>query len=374
MLRFQNGQFKIMQIADTQEIPQVSPDTMLLLEKAIDWEKPDLVIFTGDQLKGYSRHYKNHPEQAAATIYQLLKPITKRNIPFMVTYGNHDSQCGLSNQEQYALYAQYPSFLPGRLRNRQDVGTADISIFSSDGKKPIFQIYLIDSHGKAADGKGYAPVDREQIKWYRQRREELKKETGNYLPSLVFQHIPVQEFYEVLRQVPRGTKGAVEAYGIRENQFFVLPEREKAHGYFMLESPASPEENTGEFQALREKGEVLGIYVGHDHNNSFVIPYGGIDLGYTQGAGFNVYGPGEKRGVRVFRLSESQPWSYETETLTYGQLCTNKISTPVREFVYRHAPTSPRAVKPILVKAGKTAAAAGAAYILYKLVKNREKK
>lgn len=38
-----DGLFKIMQITDMQEIPKVSPDTMALLDAAIEDEKPDLV-------------------------------------------------------------------------------------------------------------------------------------------------------------------------------------------------------------------------------------------------------------------------------------------------------------------------------------------
>ena len=53
-----NKKFKIMQITDMQEIPAVSPDTMALLEAAVEAEKPDLVIYTGDQIKGYGVTYK----------------------------------------------------------------------------------------------------------------------------------------------------------------------------------------------------------------------------------------------------------------------------------------------------------------------------
>ena len=54
MMKFNSEhKFKIMQIADTQETPDVSPDTLSLINSALDREKPDLVIFTGDQIKGY---------------------------------------------------------------------------------------------------------------------------------------------------------------------------------------------------------------------------------------------------------------------------------------------------------------------------------
>lgn len=367
MLRFNSDhKFKIMQIADTQEIPAVSPDTLSLINNALDREKPDLVIFTGDQIKGYSKKFKKDPAIIEDTIDTLVEPIAKRNIPFMVTYGNHDAQCGVDNRGQYKFYAKYDNFISGDLRNADDVGTADIQIYSSTEDKPVFELYIIDSHGKAKDGAGYAPVDKEQIKWYVSRREQLKAENGDYLPSLVFQHIPVPEFFDVIKKVPKGTKGAVPAYGAHENEYFVLNDETIAEGGFMLESPASPDVNTGEFEAMSEKGDVLGIYVGHDHNNSFVVKYKGVDLGYTQGAGFNVYGPGENRGVRIFELDETASREYKTYTATFKELCGTKIKTPVKEFIYKHAPTSPRAVKPILIKVGIGIAAIAAVYAAYK--------
>lgn len=367
MLRFNSDhKFKIMQIADTQEIPAVSPDTLSLINNALDREKPDLVIFTGDQIKGYSKKFKKDPAIIESTIDILVEPIAKRNIPFMVTYGNHDAQCGIDNRGQYKFYAKYDNFISGDLRNSDDVGTADIQIYSSTEDKPVFELYIIDSHGKAKDGAGYAPVYKKQIEWYVSRREQLKAENGGYLPSLVFQHIPVPEFFDVIKKVPKGTKGAVPAYGAHENEYFVLNDETIAEGGFMLESPASPDVNTGEFEAMSEKGDVLGIYVGHDHNNSFVVKYKGVDLGYTQGAGFNVYGPGENRGVRIFELDETAPREYKTHTATFKELCGTKIKTPVKEFIYKHAPTSPRAVKPILIKVGIGIAAIAAVYAAYK--------
>lgn len=367
MLRFNSDhKFKIMQIADTQEIPAVSPDTLSLINNALDREKPDLVIFTGDQIKGYSKKFKKDPAIIESTIDILVEPIAKRNIPFMVTYGNHDAQCGVDNRGQYKFYAKYDNFISGDLRNADDVGTADIQIYSSTEDKPVFELYIIDSHGKAKDGAGYAPVDKKQIEWYVSRREQLKAENGDYLPSLVFQHIPVPEFFDVIKKVPKGNKGAVPAYGAHENEYFVLNDETIAEGGFMLESPASPDVNTGEFEAMSEKGDVLGIYVGHDHNNSFVVKYKGVDLGYTQGAGFNVYGPGENRGVRIFELDETAPREYKTHTATFKELCGTKIKTPVKEFIYKHAPTSPRAVKPILIKVGIGIAAIAAVYAAYK--------
>ena len=93
-----DGKFKIMQITDIQEIYNVSNDTLKLLEAAVEKEKPDLVVYTGDQIKGYGVTYKGMGSElvnnVAKTIDKLIKPVTKRNIPFAVTFGNHDRQVG----------------------------------------------------------------------------------------------------------------------------------------------------------------------------------------------------------------------------------------------------------------------------------------
>lgn len=57
-MKYNNGKFKIMQITDIQEIPKVSSDTMKLLNKANFAEGPDLLVLTGDKLKGYSSAFE----------------------------------------------------------------------------------------------------------------------------------------------------------------------------------------------------------------------------------------------------------------------------------------------------------------------------
>ena len=370
-LQFRNGRFKIMQIADTQEIEIVNPDTIKLITLALEKEKPDLVVFTGDQIKGYSPTFKGDTyRKINRTIADILRPLEDRNIPFCITFGNHDNNCGIANAEQIPIYSAHKGFVTGESRSEEDRGTYSLQIKDSAGKKNIFNLYIIDSNQKEPDGT-YSPVREEQIEWYRNERERIFNENGSYLPSLVFQHIPIPEYFDVLKRVKKGTKGAVEAFGSHANQFFVLPDEALKEGQFMYESPASPEINTGEFEAFKEKGEVLGIFVGHDHNNSSRLNLDGIDLVYTQGSGFNVYGPGKKRGVRIIKLDEKNIQSYDTYTVTMDELCDYKPAKPVWEFLLSHAPSSAyvvkRAAKRVLITAGAVSAAA----IAIKMIKKK---
>ena len=73
-------------------------------------------------------------------------------------------------------------------------------------------------------------------------------------------------------------------------------------------------------------------------------------LCYTQGFGFNVYGPGRNRGVRIFDFDESNPRDFTTTTLTVEDLDEFKITKKLKHGFYTYAPTSVDAVKLIAKK------------------------
>ncbi len=340
MLHFNDGKFKIMQIADIQENFPVNPDTVKLISLALDREKPDLVVLTGDQIQGYSSCYKKDGERKVQdVINSFITPMEERRIPFCLTFGNHDDDGGINKNIQMRFYSAYSCSRYGTPRCESDPGTYSLQIYDSKKEKEIFNLYLIDANKKDPDGS-YSPVKKEQIEWFRSERERLKDKVGKYLPSFVFQHIPVPEFYDALINCPKKEKGSVEAFKSRKNTFWKLDDKTKAEGGFMGESPAVPEVNTGEYDALKEKGDVIGLFAGHDHNNSFIVNKDGIDLGYCQGAGFNTYGPGNKRGVRIYTLDEKNIRNYESYTVTMDDLCSHKPSKPVKEFIFSHMPSS----------------------------------
>lgn len=359
-LNFRNGNFRIMQIADTQEIPSVSPDTIRLVEAALDKEKPDLVVFTGDQIKGYSTFFMGEKgkKNIISTLKTLTKPLEERNIPFTMTFGNHDGEAALKNNEQFEIYKESPMFVYADSVSDNDKATFCLNISDK------FLVYLFDTHSRA-EGGGYSGINQEQIDWYRSVRDSFDPT----LPSLAFQHIPTPEFFDVIKQVKRFTKGCVRAYGDHKNEFYALDPDNSRAGDFMGESPAAPYKNSGEIDAFLEKKEMLGVYVGHDHNNSFVANYKGIDLGYTQGAGFNVYGPGYKRGVRILDINENG--TYETRTSTFGELCGKEIKNKPKFMIYSYAPTNVSQVTTALKEA---AIVAGAVFGTVKLIKAIRKK
>jgi hypothetical protein len=198
-------------------------------------------------------------------------------------------------------------------------GCANHNIVIAGGNgAPALNIYMLDSHGNA--GMGYQPLEPDQIAWYRDTREALREQAGDYVPSLLFQHIPVEATYRLLTAHDRWKKGAVKGFSGFKDKYYSLDKAKVRPGGRHLEALCVPASDAGLFDAAREKGEMLAMFFGHDHKNSFAGQVDGIELGYCPGCGFAAYGDGVNRGVRVFEFDEANLRDYATRVVTYGEL------------------------------------------------------
>lgn len=369
-----------MQVSDIQDTQFTSKNTIEFIAAALDEAKPDLVVLTGDQVKGYGTFLAlgNREKNTEKTIRNFMKPIAERNVPFTFVFGNHDAQAFASSKEkQLEIYKSYPNCL-AEAGEKELAGLCNhnLEIKDSKGKKTLFNIYLIDSLSSTPSGKCDF-VTEGQIDWYRRTRDRLKRENGDYVKSLVFQHIPVPEIWYLIKQVPKAHKPHATGYGDYEGKYYDIDRNYLFEGNndFLLETPGTPYKNSGEFDALREKGDVLGAFFGHDHNNSFVGEFMGLKLGYAQGAGFNVYGPYMERGVRIIDLDKNNLNEFSTYTLMYKDLFEYKdIHQKARYLFYSWSPPSPQIAVPILKKTAKALAVAGAATATGLLIKKTIKK
>lgn len=299
-LRFRkDGTFRILHITDLQESIYPRKDTIRLLCALLNNTRPDLVIMTGDQLKGYSPWFRLAGKSGVQnTIKMLTDPMERRRIPYAVTFGNHDIQCGISNEEQAELYRQQPyGVCP---EEGAAAGTFDLTVHRHDGPEAL-RLYLIDSGNITAHGQ-YAPPSDEVLDWLRGRL------AGEKLPSMLFQHIP-------------------------------LPEYRKCRHVIANEPVCVPERNAGEFDILRANGRVMAVFCGHDHKNDFVGRVDGIDLGYTPSCGFACYGPGVNRGGRLLTFHENNPGAYETELFRYCDIVAEHTENRLKEYWDTHIPT-----------------------------------
>lgn len=376
-LKFNNGKFRIMQIADVQDTQRTSDATVRFIREALKKAQPDLVVFTGDQVKGYGFNLMGGDNKKKVTecINKLLAPLDETGIPFTFVFGNHDDQAfSISKQEQFEIYSSHKNCVAFNADDEIDgYCNHNLEIKGEDGKTKL-NVYLVDSLTATLDGT-CDHVHENQLEWYRNKRESLKDDNGNYIPSVVFQHIPVNEIYELLMEVPKGTPNSAQGFREWEGKYFAMnPERVQIDNRsFIGETPSVPAENGGEFDAMNEKGDVFLMLFGHDHNNSFIGEYKGMKMGYTQGSGFNVYGPGKKRGVRLIDFDENNPRDFMSTTLTVDDLISFDVGNKVKNVFYTYAPTSVDAVKDIAKKKVlPVAAAATAVYCVYKFITKKK--
>lgn len=332
-LKFNNGKFRILMIADTQEGNKVNSDTIKLIEASLERSRPDMVVYSGDQIWG-KHSFKGDADKVKEVLSILVEPVVKRKIPFAICFGNHDRQVGLTNEEQFEIYKTFEGFVGESDDGVDGVGNHCFEI--KDGDEVKFLLYTIDSHSNLK--VGYDCVHENQIDWYRAIRDSYEQKLGKVVPSVVIQHIPVCEVFDLLKKVNFTKRGSVRGFRTHEGEYFVLKKDRVNKEAFMKESPADPQVNSGEFDAMCEKGDVKGIYFGHDHNNSFNGEINGVDVGYTQGAGFNVYGPGMDRGTRVIDLFTDG--HIETYDMRYKDIVGRKVDNPLKYIIMQLCPTN----------------------------------
>ncbi len=331
-IKFNNGHLKVLQISDLQDNRFTCVDTLRFMEAAVKKIKPDLIVFTGDQLDvvdlwGKGERCRKNVEKAINRLFSVFESF---DIPFVLTFGNHDRETGLPNEEQAKIYAKMKNCICFDDVNdgRPDAGTFNVPIMSSDGSRTAMNIYVFDT-GSKTNGV-YGGVRKEQLEWLDKTSREVNAD------SIVFQHIPVDEIYELLEKVPKGTEGAEPAYGNRKGEYYRRRDGIKFMGEYG-ETPAALPRECGEFEQLKKQGDVFAVYCGHDHYDSFIGMVDGIDLGYCPGAGYNTYGI-YQREVRVFEFNENDVKNYKTYTVSYGDVCNKPLAEPVKTYIFSIAP------------------------------------
>lgn len=325
------GKLRIMQVSDTQDMKYVRKAMVKMLDSAYDLLKPDLVLFTGDNILG------NHLLDArigdkqiaggkAATldimkdsIRHIAAPLQKRGIPFAMIYGNHDDRNIVSKQEQADIFRSYSMCLPMNTSEKGiDCDTYNITVLPSDGgDKPLFNLWMLDSAWyDAKEDKCYEMIKPETVEWYKRTSDKLKEQNGGEpLDSLMFAHIPLPQIMNLVEECSPEDVGAVNTQ--RMGWCRLKPDITRG---VMGEIPSILEDDSGLFDAVLEQGDVKGIVSGHDHTNCFEGKYMGIDFIQTSCASFRCYGD-ENRGVRVFDFDERSPSDYLTYFFNYADLC-----------------------------------------------------
>ncbi len=318
-LRFgDDGKFKIVVFADCQDDDTPYQKMIDFMDFALTVEQPDLVVFTGDNV------HVNTIAKFRTGLSKILEPINEHQVPFAYTFGNHDADKYSDYDAAKAqMHAVYRELSPYCLTYDADpdiygFGNCNLPIYSSAGGDIAFNLWIIDSNMYASEG-GYDNVHQDQQDWIVATDNALTASVGHKVNSLVFQHIVVPEVYNCL---VKGSSGTTKTYN---GVTYTLRLNENAEGY-LGEFPCPPNTNSGEFTTLKNMGNVLGIVTGHDHANSFVGHWQGVDFIQMPGMTFESYGDDACRGYGVIELDESDTTAYASYTVRYTEQFTRLIA------------------------------------------------
>lgn len=279
-LKFHDGHFKILQITDLHLIEGETyvlnnDSTYALISNMIDLEKPDIVMLTGDCVVSWGA--RNGWEK-------LTKIFIDKKVPFAVAFGNHDEETDMNNAQILDYLKSNPYNMGYDEEKLSGSGNCSLPVLSSDGKTIKWVLYVFDSHNNTKDRSlgYYSWIKHDQIDWYRRTSDAYAQKNNKIIPSLVFFHIPLFEF-----------ESAKWACGKVGND---------------KEGVCAPNVNSGLFESFIDKKDVIGVFVGHDHNDDYLIDVNGkIALAYGRKTGYNsAYDEVLERGCRVINLTENE--------------------------------------------------------------------
>jgi len=273
-----NGQFKIIQFTDVHYQP-ANPESAVaieLIKEVLDDEEPDFVVFTGDVV---------WERPATQALDEVLAPVIKKKIPWAMVFGNHDDEYDMSRSQIMDYITQKPYCMAqAGDKNLKGVGNYILEVRNSTDEKVKSVLYFMDSgsYSRMEGVGGYDWLDFTQVDWYQKESAAYSEENGGTpCPSLAFFHIPLAE-YPLMKAdttcIMIGNKDETECNG---------------------------KLNTGMFAAMRQSGDIMGTFVGHDHNNDYIGMYYNIALAYGRYSGGNtVYNDLGLNGCRVIEMTE----------------------------------------------------------------------
>ncbi len=311
----EDGTFRIMHVTDTHLEYYNLEASVYLIAAACDREKPDMIALTGDIAMSDDK------EEMDTCIDRLMTVFEERNIPVAVCFGNHDieTKSYTNPSDLMALYNSYDcSISVDEGDALSGCGTYNIPILASDSDEMKFNVWVFDSG--STDGEGhYSNVPADQVEWYKTVYASIEQENGK-INSLAFQHIIVPEIYDALKKYDTPRAYAFEHIYNKGEYYAFNPELEN-HGV-LNEYPCPGYYNHGQFAAMVENGDVLGIFTGHDHTNAFSVKYQGINITNSLSSRYNGDAFSSQYGYRIIDISEADTSTYSTRAVHWYEFYT----------------------------------------------------
>lgn len=240
--------------------------------KEIAYTRPDLVIVTGDLT--FPMGVMSMSLNNSAPVGQFAAFMRNVGVLWAFTYGNHDTEslATTSEEDLDMLYRSlsyktsgtllYPYIQPeisGRNNQLIEIRNRDGSLMQA--------LFLIDSNTYTSEGLNvYDYIHDDQVDWYAGEVKRLSREEGRTIPSMVFFHIPLQEYRTAYELYEQGSDEVTYFFG--EN------------GEEMINKVCCSDYPSKLFDTMLALGSTKATFCGHDHYNNMSLEYKGIRLTY----------------------------------------------------------------------------------------------
>ena len=291
--------YRILQLTDIHLSDKDNYQTHFdFMDLTIKEANPDMIIVTGDIFTFASK----------TTAKRLFKFLDSYNVPWTVTFGNHDEQCYFSVDWVTSVLNNYGSYCLFKDIQNDDVqGNANFAINLMQGDKVFEQLIIMDSNRYSFSEMGYDYFKKNQIEWYERLVDYTTEKNEGVVPSLMFYHIPLPEINNVWD----------DAQAKKDDATLIVGEKGEAS--------CNPDYNSGFFEVIKAKRSTTGMYFGHDHINNFIVKYKvddtySIDFGYGVKATDRVYYEDAMLGGRVITLKNDHSVEYQDYYHTYKEV------------------------------------------------------
>lgn len=304
--------FKILQLTDIHlggSVFSYTKDIQALkaVYELLNYTKPDLVVITGDltfPLGLFSLSLNNH-----TPVMEFASFMRNTGIPWAFTYGNHDTEniATYSKEDldflyqtlsyktsKNLLYTYVQPNITGRNNQLIEIRNNNGSLNQA--------LFLIDSNAYTGEGfNTYDYIHDDQVEWYKEQILRLKNQEENNVSSMVFFHIPLQEYKTAYQLYESGSDEITYYFGSNDEEMF--------------DKVCSSDYPSKIFDTALELDSTKAFFCGHDHYNNMSLGYKGIRLTYGMSIDYLAM-PGiskdtKQRGGTLITIHEDSTYDIE---------------------------------------------------------------
>jgi predicted MPP superfamily phosphohydrolase len=304
-----NHEFTILQFTDLHYGKDAAANSKTSEVQAflINLVQPDMIVVTGDAVSGNDWDGKT-PDFFKNLWYEFTGPYRNLQVPYAYAFGNHDTDADLKGPEIGALDQTHPQSLFNGTSDIDPMGFSNyvLKVKSSypgleDRNAGLLWIFDTKKENCMDMENSWGCITQNQIDWFKNTSDTLKKTDGSRVDGLAFFHIPIPEYMNMWNEaMTYSNKNA---------------------------SVSCPRVNTQAFEAFLENSSIRATFCGHDHTNDFGGNYKGVELVYGRKTGYGAKGPDGLKGARVIKLKEKLNKSETEVEIEYSHMIVDEYGS-----------------------------------------------